>query len=105
MYSIRSVDIRSCAKMAAALYRALALLVVPVGVIGFLVGLVRRDGTTVGLSLVFVVAPLLYGVLGFVVGAFAAWVYNLVAGRVGGIEIELTETPHGSLSNIQLGLK
>jgi hypothetical protein len=90
MYSIKSVDVRSCAKMAGALYGALALLVAPFGVVGVLVGLVNRDGATVGASLLLLAAPLLYGVLGFVVGAVAAWVYNRVAGdgrhrnRVGG---------------------
>jgi len=105
MYSIRSVDVRSCAKTAGALYGALALLVVPVGIVGILVGLVKGNGETVGASVLLVVAPLLYGVLGFVVGALAAWVYNLVASRMGGIEIELAETSRSSLSTIQLGLK
>jgi len=105
MYTVRSVDIRSSAKMAGALYGALALLVMPVGIIGILVGIVKKDVTTVGVSVVMVVAPLLYGGLGFLVGAFAAWIYNLVAGRMGGIEIELGETSHGSPSTIQLDLK
>jgi hypothetical protein len=105
MYLIRSVDIQSCAKMSGALYGALALLVMPFGIIGILVGLAKGEGSTIGLSLLFVIAPLLYGVLGFLIGAIAAWVYNLVAGRVGGIEIELAETPQSSSSAVQLGLK
>jgi hypothetical protein len=105
MYSIKSVDVRSCAKMAGALYGALALLVAPFGVVGVLVGLVNRDGATVGASLLLLAAPLLYGVLGFVVGAVAAWVYNRVAGRMGGIEIELAGTSPSSTSTIQLGLQ
>ena len=105
MYSIRSVDIRSCAKMAGALYGALALLVMPFGIIGVLVGLTKGEGSTIGLSLLFVIAPLLYGVLGFLIGASSAWVYNLVAGRVGGIEIELAHASQSSSSAIQLGLK
>jgi hypothetical protein len=32
--------------------------------------------------------PVLYGVMGFVGGAVFAWLYNVVAKRVGGIEIE-----------------
>ena len=105
MYSIRSVDIRSCAKMAGALYGALALLVVPVGIIGIVVGIVKGNGETVGASFLLVVAPLLYGILGFAVGALAAWVYNLVARQMGGIEIELAESSRSSPSAIQLGLK
>lgn len=33
--------------------------------------------------------PIMYGVIGFVAGAIGAAVYNLVAGFVGGIEIEV----------------
>jgi hypothetical protein len=33
--------------------------------------------------------PIMYGVMGFVAGAIGAAVYNLVAGWVGGIELEV----------------
>jgi hypothetical protein len=35
-----------------------------------------------------IVFLLLYGILGFVGGVISAWIYNAVAKRVGGIEIE-----------------
>ena len=38
-----------------------------------------------------VLAPVLYGVLGALVNAFMAWVYNRVAERLGGIEITLED--------------
>jgi len=38
-----------------------------------------------------VLAPLLYGVLGALVNALMAYVYNLVAARFGGIEISLDD--------------
>jgi hypothetical protein len=41
-----------------------------------------------------VLLPLLYGVLGVVFGALTAWLYNVFAGMVGGIEVQL-EPPHG----------
>ena len=34
-------------------------------------------------------APFLYGGIGFVFGAIGAWIYNVIAKRLGGIEIEL----------------
>lgn len=37
-----------------------------------------------------IVFPALYAVMGFVSGALFAWIYNIVAKRVGGIEIELS---------------
>ena len=33
--------------------------------------------------------PILYGLLGFVATLIGAWLYNLVAGLVGGIEMEI----------------
>lgn len=33
--------------------------------------------------------PIFYGLMGLVMGALSAWLYNLFAGLVGGIEVEL----------------
>ena len=33
--------------------------------------------------------PIMYGIFGFIAGAIGAFIYNLVAGVVGGIEIEV----------------
>ena len=38
-----------------------------------------------------ILAPILYGVLGALVNALMAWIYNLVAARLGGIEISLED--------------
>ncbi len=35
------------------------------------------------------VMPFIYGVLGFFQGLFGAWLYNLIAGILGGIQLEL----------------
>jgi uncharacterized membrane protein len=39
------------------------------------------------------ILPFLYAVIGFVVTAFCAWVYNIVAKQVGGIEFTTSEAP------------
>ena len=36
-----------------------------------------------------IVLPIFYGVLGFVVGLVSAAIYNVLAGVIGGIEVEL----------------
>ena len=35
--------------------------------------------------------PLIYGVIVFIFGLLTAWLYNLIAARIGGIELELEE--------------
>ncbi len=35
-----------------------------------------------------VVLPIFYGLIGFVGGVIQAWVYNLAAGVIGGVEVE-----------------
>jgi hypothetical protein len=51
----------------------------------FIVGRYLEGGVTL------ILAPILYGVLGALVNAFMAWLYNLVAARLGGIEISLED--------------
>ena len=40
-----------------------------------------------------IAAPFLYGGMGFLFGAVGAWIYNLIARRLGGIEIQLEPAP------------
>ncbi len=40
-------------------------------------------------ALAIVALPILYGIAGFIGGAIYAWIYNLAARFVGGIEIDL----------------
>ena len=44
-----------------------------------------------GFVVMAVVFPIIYGVLGFIFGAIAAFIYNLVAGWTGGIELTLSD--------------
>ena len=42
----------------------------------------------IGIGAVFLF-PILYGCLGFIASLVAAWLYNILAGLVGGVEIEI----------------
>lgn len=79
-----------------AIYLIIGLIV---GVGSFFVLLVAPEQIGFGMAaliliLMLILVPLLYGVLGFVVGIIMAALYNLVASRVGGIRVETEPTDH-----------
>jgi ABC-type dipeptide/oligopeptide/nickel transport system permease component len=74
------VSVHQTAKIVAILYTLMALVFVPIGVLFAL-----RQGQEVSWRLL-VLVPLLYGLASYVFGAVACWLYNVVAGVVGGIE-------------------
>lgn len=78
----------SAAKVVAVLYAIFGLVM---GAFFSVAALLRADGGVAprwGVAAV-VVFPVLYGVGGFVVTLIAAWLYNVVAGAVGGVELDL----------------
>ncbi len=85
---VTAFSVHQTAKVAAALYAAMALLFVP---IFYVIGL--ASGTGFG-NLPFggtflLLLPVLYGVIGYVFVAIGCFIYNFVAGHVGGVEVEL----------------
>jgi hypothetical protein len=83
----------SCAKVSAVLYGLIGLIV------GALFSLIAVVGSAVGDSSMgflfgagaIILLPLFYGALGFVSGALMAWLYNVIVGWIGGIEIEFEQ--------------
>lgn len=67
------------------------------GIILFLVSLagigagaqnVNAGEAAIGAGLMILLLPVMYGILGFIAGAFYAFIYNLIAGMTGGLEME-----------------
>jgi hypothetical protein len=92
---IKRVGPVSCAKIAATLYAIFGLLIGGVFSLVALAGGFGSDtsefagiGAIVGAAAI-IVFPIFYGALGFVGTLVAAWLYNLAAGFVGGVEIEV----------------
>jgi hypothetical protein len=98
---IRRIEPLSCAKIAAALY---AVLGVFFGAIFSLVSLAggfasaafaadpsgRTGFPFAGVGvLAIVIFPILYATMGFVFALIGAWLYNMAAGVMGGIKIDL----------------
>jgi Transmembrane domain of unknown function (DUF3566) len=92
-------------KMLGIFYAGISLLLVPFVLLAGLLGAFAQHANNqssgnapaalfAGFSLVFVILiPVIYGVMGFVFGIISAAVYNLVAGFVGGFEVEIEECP------------
>ena len=92
---IRRIGPMSCARISGTLYAVMGLIL---GAIFSLVALAGGFGAespeAAGFAAVFGVAaiiilPFLYGGIGFIATFIAAWLYNVFAGVVGGIELDL----------------
>ena len=102
MHAIKSVGVLSVAKMMGAMYAIVGLFFLP---FALLMGLVasmaphQQNQNPFGpiFGLIFgIFAPIVYGVLGFIFGALGAFLYNLLARWLGGIEVRVE--PAGSVA-------
>ncbi len=102
MMIVKRVGVLSFAKMQALVCAFLGLFIgIIYGLIFMVVGAAlfsqggRGGGAGAGASsivigLVMMVAiPIIYGVMGFIFGALAAFIYNVAAGFIGGMELDL----------------
>ncbi len=99
---IRKLGVLSVAKMYAVIMLVISLIIaVPYGLIVIIFSLIgagstRGDaafmvgggGVVMGIIMMIFI-PIFYAVIGFVFGAIGALVYNVFAGIVGGVEIEV----------------
>jgi hypothetical protein len=93
---VRSVGVWSVARIYGALSAAMGLIIGAFLALASLVGtgMAGPDAGPPWLAGVFgvgalIFAPIFYGVMGIVMGAFGAFLYNLFAGMVGGVEIDV----------------
>ena len=98
-YQISSISILQASKILAILYTALGLILVPFSCIFIFLGVEEPEFLLVGIFYLF--SPIIYGVIGFIFTAIGVWLYNLVAGRWGGFEIELTPTSESTTLSAQ----
>lgn len=80
-------------KILGVLYGIMALLMVPIFLVMSLFSTQLPEGQRAGMFAFGVgfalFMPVIYAVMGFVFGVLSAWLYNLVAKWVGGIEVEV----------------
>ena len=88
MKRIKRFGVVQTATVFAAIYFLLSgLFMIPVGFISLLGGS-SASGIFPFFGIMFLLAPFLYGILGFVAVAIGCLIYNLTAGITGGIEVE-----------------
>ena len=92
---IKRIGPMSCAKISGALYAILGIIIGGVFSMIALVGGFASDsaeaagiGAGIGVAAI-IVFPILYGCIGFFGTLLMAWLYNIGAGLVGGIEIDV----------------
>lgn len=85
---IVQVSILQSSKVMAALYFVISI---PIALI-MLIPTMLAPSPGVGFSLAMVILmPVLYAVFGFLFSLLGAWVYNLIAARIGGFEFQTVE--------------
>ena len=93
MHVIKSVGVLSVAKMMGLIQACIGVVLIPFFLLIGLAGtLANRQETPfagmVGLVLAFCM-PIIYGVMGFIMGAIGAALYNVFAKWIGGIEVQV----------------
>jgi len=98
MKEIKKLDIISCAKIHAVVLAIFGLIVgLFIGAFSSLISSFSDDADEVGFKFKsfglfsIIIFPIIYAIAGFIGGLITGAIYNLVAGWVGGIKIELKD--------------
>ena len=92
MKTVKKVDIMSMAKVQAVICAIFGLILgITVALFGGIIGSVSGSVMGVWGIASIIILPILYAIFGFIAGALGAVFYNLAAGWVGGIEVELED--------------
>jgi len=95
---LKSVGVMSCGKIGGTLYGLMGILLggifALISTLGLALGQSSSSGAPAWLGAFFgvgsiILFPIIYGIMGFIGGLITAVLYNVLAGFVGGIEMEL----------------
>lgn len=97
MHTIKSVGVLSVAKVMGAIYALLGLIFMPIfllaGLAGSMAGGSNNPFGAIGGLALGIMAPIAYGLIGVVGGAIMAFLYNVMAKWLGGIEVQMQAPP------------
>ena len=83
---VKHIAVAQCGKMLAAIYFAISLPIVLILLVPTLLGMGQAPfgaGPGVGFFIIF---PFIYALFMYLGGVLSAWIYNIVASRLGGFE-------------------
>jgi len=90
MVRIRRFGVLKTATVVAVMYALITLVIfVPFALLAAVFGRGGGANASLGIIVVAVLIPIIYAVLGWIITAIACALYNVAAGWVGGIEVEL----------------
>lgn len=91
VHRVRRVGVEQLAKLLGAIYLffGVILAVLFAGLGALVPGTTAEEGWSMFRGGFLLVMPVMYGVIGLVSGALVAWLYNIVAGWTGGLELDL----------------
>ena len=102
MTKIRSLGVFSVAKVYGLVCGVFGLILAPFVLLGPGLAMAGGQRKGFGATIIFVaILPLIYAFLGFLVGGLMAFLYNAIAGAVGGIELEV-ELPQPTVNLPQI---
>ncbi|HEU4828426.1 MAG TPA: hypothetical protein VFT04_04450 [Gemmatimonadales bacterium] len=87
---IRRLGIGQMAKVMGVLYFMIGILFAAImGLFGSMFPSTGEENVAIFGGVMLIALPIIYGVFGFLAGALMAWLYNIVAGFTGGLELEM----------------
>lgn len=91
MQKVKKIGVLSLAKILGFLYAIIGLIL---GVLFAVLSLFGFNADETGLffgAASIIIFPILYGIMGFIGGLITGFFYNLVASKIGGLEVEITK--------------
>ena len=90
LYRINRFGIQQTSKVAGIVYFVIGLLVIPFLFLAMMAPPKPGAESNPKMSLlVAVLLPFFYGIIGYLTTALALWIYNAVAKRIGGVELDI----------------
>ena len=87
---IKNVGIAQCAEMIAGIYFVISLPIVAVILLAAMAAAMAAGKASIGIGGL-ILLPFVYAFFSYLCGLLCAWIYNLVANRIGGFEYTTAE--------------